>query len=266
MASRKTRIDDLLVARGVFYDRGQVQRAVIAGEVRLDGNPITSAALKVGEDADIQVKGHSRFVSRGGEKLEGAFRAFDMEAAGLSCLDCGASTGGFTDCLLQHGAAHVTAVDVGYGQFAWSLRCDERVTLLERTNLHAITRETEGAPFDLAVADMSFCSLSSYIECVAGLLAEGGEFLALVKPQFEVAREQVGEGGIVRDRALHEQVLERARYAFQMAGFGVIGVDFSPITGTTGNIEYLMLGKLGAPSADIDIARIVDTSHASLGK
>ena len=245
MASRKLRLDDLLVSEGRFASRDEVLRAVVAGEVLVDEVRVSSPALKVAPDAAVRVVYKGPYVSRGGEKLAGGLAAFALDVQGLRCIDCGCSTGGFTDCLLQHGAAHVAAVDVGYGDFSMKLRRDARVALFERTNIREADPATLGAPFDLAVADVSFAPLHSYIDAVVAFLAPGGHFLTLVKPQFEAARSEVGEGGVVVDPAVHARVLADAKSCFEAHGLAVLGSCESPIRGRKGNKEYLLLGRLG---------------------
>lgn len=264
MTTGKLRLDDLLVEREFFADRDTALRAILAGEVRLGSEVAKSAGLRVSSDIDVTVLSHARFVSRGGNKLQGALDAFKFDVSGMSCLDCGASTGGFTDCLLQNGASRVCAVDVGYGQFAWSLRQDPRVILFERTNIRSLPFEESGAPFDLAVADISFAPLHSYLASVKALLKEDGSFITLVKPQFEAAKGDVGDHGVVRDVAVHISVLQRAVQAFEQMGLAPQGLCHSPITGPMGNIEYLLLGTCGAKPLSLDIERTVYGSHETL--
>ena len=207
------------------------------------------------------------YVSRGGWKLEKALRVFPVDVKGARCIDCGASTGGFTDVLLQNGAAKVYAVDVGYGQLAWSLRTDPRVVCMERTNIRHVTHEQIAEEMDVAVADLSFISLRLVLSPVAALLKPEGEMVCLVKPQFEAGKDRVGKKGVVRDPAVHADVLsEFLRYAPE-CGFGVRGLDFSPIRGPEGNIEYLAWLKRGAESIpEPDIDALVAASHAAHGK
>lgn len=194
----------------------------------------------------LHVKGHGAFVSRGGLKLERGLDYFGVDPTGLECLDVGCSTGGFTDCLLRRGAIHVTSVDVGYAQFDWGLRQDSRVRLLERTNIVDVPGIVGGGCFDLAVCDVSFTSVTSILPAVLELLRPEGSFLTLVKPQFEAPREDVGEGGVVRDQAVRDAAVEWVRSAFASSGLDVRGVCESPIHGAKGNVEYLMLGVRGA--------------------
>jgi 23S rRNA (cytidine1920-2'-O)/16S rRNA (cytidine1409-2'-O)-methyltransferase len=237
----KKRIDLLLVERGYLPSREQAQRAVMAGRVFYNGRLIDKAGTAVMPDGEIQVKGDPcPFVSRGGIKLESALREFGINVAGKVALDSGASTGGFTQCLLQHGASRVYAVDVGYGQLDWSLRQDERVTVMERTNLRYLTPDALGERVELVTLDLSFISLTKVMEAVRTLLMTGGEVLALVKPQFEAGREQVGKGGIVKDAAVHRSVLEQVSAAACRLGFQIRGVTHSAIQGMDGNIEFFM--------------------------
>lgn len=238
----RRRLDEELVAQGYFATTDEALRAVLAGEVSSQGRRLTSAGERVRRGVELHVRGAKGFVSRGGLKLERGLAAFDVDPTGLACLDVGCSTGGFTDCLLRHGAASVLSVDVGYAQFDWGLRQDGRVTLLERTNIVDVpTPEREGT-VDLAVCDVSFTSVLAVLGSVLRLLAPGGAFLTLVKPQFEAAREDVGAGGVVRDPAVRLAALERVASAFAEAGLSVRGACPSPITGHKGNVEYLLLG------------------------
>lgn len=236
---KKIRLDELLVEQGVFSDAGEVLRAVLAHEVKVDDVYVTSAAVKVAPDADIVVKGRKRFVSRGGHKLQGALDAFGQDVTGLRCIDIGSSTGGFSDCLLQAGAASVACVDVNYGQLAWKLRQDERVSVFERTNIKLADPAELGAPFDLLVADLSFIGLASLAPTFARLCERGSVFIGLIKPQFE-SRHDETDHGIVRDAAVRERTVQEVRDALTEAGFNVEGVVESSIKGTEGNIEYLV--------------------------
>lgn len=237
--NKKIRLDALLVERGYFADAGAALRSVLAHEVKVDDVYAASAALLVRPDADVAVKGRKRFVSRGGHKLQGALDAFGQDVRGMHCLDAGASTGGFTDCLLQAGAASVACVDVNYGQLAWKLRQDARVSAFERTNVKLADPSTIGAPFDLIVADLSFIGLASLAPVFARFSRSGTIFIGLVKPQFE-SRSDETDGGVVRDPAVRERTVGEVRDALQDAGFSVSGVVESPITGPEGNVEYLV--------------------------
>ncbi len=236
---KKMRLDDLLVEQGYFPDRATALRAVIAREVRVDDVYATSAAVKVPLDADVFVRGQKRYVSRGGHKLQGALDAFSQKAAGLRCIDVGSSTGGFTDCLLQAGAAQVTCVDVNYGQLAWKVRQDPRVAVFERTNIKFADPELLGAPFDLIVADVSFIGLASLAPAFARLSDSGSVFIGLVKPQFE-SRHDETERGVVRDEAVRLRTVDEVKCALAAVGFEVTGVVESPIVGPEGNVEYLV--------------------------
>lgn len=243
--SKKIRLDELLVEQGVFPDAGTVLRAVLAHEVKVDDVYVTSAAVKVAPDAEIVVRGRKQFVSRGGHKLQGALDAFGQDVQGLNCIDVGSSTGGFTDCLLQAGAAHVACVDVNYGQLAWRIRTDERVSVFERTNIKLADPGELGAPFDLIVCDVSFIGLAVLAPAFARLSrpasdgASASVFLGLVKPQFE-SRHDETDHGIVRDEAVRARTVEEVRCALEREGFEVTGTIESPIKGAEGNVEYLV--------------------------
>lgn len=242
---KKIRLDELLVEQGVFPDAGTVLRAVLAHEVKVDDVYVTSAAVKVAPDAEIVVRGRKQFVSRGGHKLQGALDAFGQDVQGLNCIDVGSSTGGFTDCLLQAGAAHVACVDVNYGQLAWKIRTDERVSVFERTNIKLADPGELGAPFDLIVCDVSFIGLAVLAPTFARLSrpasdgASASVFLGLVKPQFE-SRHDETDHGIVRDEAVRARTVEEVRCALEREGFEVTGTIESPIKGAEGNVEYLV--------------------------
>lgn len=242
---KKIRLDELLVEQGVFPDAGTVLRAVLAHEVKVDDVYVTSAAVKVAPDAEIVVRGRKQFVSRGGHKLQGALDAFEQDVQGLNCIDVGSSTGGFTDCLLQAGAAHVACVDVNYGQLAWKIRTDERVSVFERTNIKLADPGELGAPFDLIVCDVSFIGLAVLAPAFVRLSrpasdgASASVFLGLVKPQFE-SRHDETDHGIVRDEAVRARTVEEVRCALEREGFEVTGTIESPIKGAEGNVEYLV--------------------------
>lgn len=244
MADR-VRLDNWLVERGYFASRQQAQRSILAGEVFLNGLRAEKTGVWVNGEPTVQIQAKPAFVSRGGEKLRGALETFPVQVQGRICLDAGISTGGFTDCLLQRGAKQVYGVDVGYGQLAWSLRTDARVILKERANLRYLQpadlygRElpSENWP-DLAVVDLSFISLAKVLDPVWNLLRSPREALLLVKPQFEAGREQVGKKGVVRDPAIHAQVIEAVLEAALAQGWYLQGYTWSPITGPAGNIEY----------------------------
>ena len=241
----KIRVDDLLVEQGYFADRDAALRAVIAREVRVDDVYVSSAALKVRPDADLFVKNTKKYVSRGGHKLQGALDHFRQDVAGFRCVDVGSSTGGFSDCLLQAGAASVACVDVNYGQLAWKIRTDERVSVFERTNIKLADPGELGAPFDLIVCDVSFIGLAVLAPAFARLSrpasdgASASVFLGLVKPQFE-SRHDETDHGIVRDEAVRARTVEEVRCALEREGFEVTGTIESPIKGAEGNVEYLV--------------------------
>lgn len=236
----KIRLDQLVLARGLADSREQAQRLIMAGQIRVDGHPATKAGNTVENDVQIELLKGERFVSRGGEKLEGAFEAFQLDARGKDCLDVGASTGGFTDCLLQHGAARVIALDVGRGQLHAKLRQDPRVTVIEKFNArHMQPRHLPFTP-SIAVTDVSFISLTKILPPINDVLQNGGEIIALIKPQFEAGRAQVGKGGVVRDAAVHDEVVERIRdFSTRELGLELLGVAPSPLLGPKGNREFL---------------------------
>lgn len=237
----KRRIDQLLVERSLAETRERAQALIIAGYVRVAGQKAVKPGQQVPEDSAIEIVERLRYVSRGGLKLEGAIRHFGIEVAGLTCLDVGASTGGFTDCLLQHGAARVFAFDVGTGQLDWKLRNDPRVTVREGVNARYLKPEDIGEPVDLIVCDVSFISVTLIVPALPPLLRRPGALVILIKPQFEVGRDQVGKGGIVRDPALHEQVCHRIEAVVRESGFRT-GLMDSPILGAEGNREFLLYG------------------------
>jgi 23S rRNA (cytidine1920-2'-O)/16S rRNA (cytidine1409-2'-O)-methyltransferase len=252
----KERLDKLLVDRALAPSREKAQALIMAGCVRVNGEPASKAGAKVDPAAGVEVTGKDHpYVSRGGVKLEAALREFQVNPAGWTALDIGASTGGFTHCLLLHGAARVFAVDVGYGQLAWEIRSDPRVTVLERTNIRQLSPAALGAPVDLVVIDVSFISLALVLRHAAAFLRPGGYVLGLVKPQFEAGREQVGRGGRVTDPAVHGQVLQQVEAAGAAVGLVLERQMPSPIAGKkSGNLEYLVLwrnqGGSNAPAAE----------------
>jgi len=262
----RRRADAALVEAGLFASREQAKAAILAGRVTLAGiGPVLKAGADVPDDAVFEVESGPEFVSRGGVKLSGALEKFGFDVAGLRAIDVGASTGGFTDCMLQRGVVSVTALDVGYGQLAWKLRCDERVTVLERTNIRAVDGTLPGAPFDLAVIDVSFIGLAKVLPHVRPLLVDGGHVIALVKPQFEAGKGRVGKRGVVREAAIHADVLATVAREAVESGFVVEAATWSPITGPEGNIEFwFMLATAGEP-AEIDFVALVDAAHASVG-
>lgn len=253
----KVRLDELLVARGLAETRNQAQRLILAGQVRLGERVLDKAGQPVPEDADVRIATGLRYVSRGGLKLEAALDVFGVAPAGWVCADIGASTGGFTDCLLQRGAARVYAIDVGYGQLAWSLRQDARVVAIERANIRYLEPLPE--PVRLAVVDVSFIGLDLVMPRIARMLESDGQVIALVKPQFEVGKGQVGKGGVVRDPALHRAAIEKALVAGAAAGLAPAGLTRSPITGPAGNVEFLAWLRLHGPeAAAAEVSRWID--------
>lgn len=238
---QKLRLDRLLVERGIVESRERGQAMILAGQVLVNGQKVEKAGALVPEDADIRILGQPMpYVSRGGLKLEAALREFKITVTGRTAIDVGASTGGFTDCLLQHGCRKVYAVDVGYGQLAWKLRQDPRVISIERTNIREINPALIPELLDIAVIDASFISLEKVIPPVLPFLARDGEIIALIKPQFEVGKGQVGKGGIVRDETARKAVVERIVEFVREQGLEVKGVIPSPITGQDGNVEFLI--------------------------
>ena len=250
----RRRLDVELVRRGLASSRAEAQAAVEAGLVTVAGSPATKAASLVAADAPVQVLGPARrFVSRGGEKLRAALDRFGVDPRGRDCLDAGASTGGFTDCLLQAGAGRVVAIDVGYGQLAWEVRNDPRVTVMERTNVR--TLEPADLPFapELVVADLSFISLRAVLPALVRAAATDAAFIVLVKPQFEAGPNGVGSGGVVRDPEVWRRVLGEVTDAFGAAEVGVLGVVASPLRGPAGNVEFLLHGRRGVDDARVDL-------------
>ena len=266
MADKK-RLDLLLVERGLAETRQRAQAIIMSGQVYVREQKVDKAGAQVEADAPVEVRGQGlRYVSRGGLKLEKAMETFPgLALDGAVCADIGASTGGFTDCMLQNGAAKVYAVDVGYGQLAWSLRQDPRVVCLERTNARYLTREQVPDPLDFASVDVSFISLRLILPALRALLKPEGQAVCLVKPQFEAGREKVGKKGVVRDPRVHLEVVERFLADAGDAGFSVKGMTFSPIKGPEGNIEYLAHLAPGAgPGWTGDPAELVEQSHRAL--
>ena len=235
---------DEAVALQAGVTRSQARALILAGQVRVNGEPITKAGANIRDGTQIEIERGKTYVSRGGEKLEHALTSFDVDPRDRRALDIGASTGGFTDCLLRFGAAHVTAVDVGYGQLAWELRNDPRVCVVERTNFRYIEDAALGEPFDLIVIDVSFISLRPIVERARFFLASGGAIVALVKPQFEAGRERVRRGGVVRDPEVHGAVLREVRDAMNAFGLRAVSIAASPLLGPAGNREFFILAKL----------------------
>ena len=264
--SNKTRLDVLLVERGMQESRQKAQATIMSGLVFVNQQRVDKPGTAVANDAVIEIRGNTlQYVSRGGLKLEKAMSTFPVTLSGAVCGDIGASTGGFTDCMLQNGAVKVYAVDVGYGQLAWKLRSDERVVCLERTNARYLTHEQVPDELDFASIDVSFISLKLILPAVCGLLKEKGHVACLVKPQFEAGKEKVGKKGVVRDPAVHVEVLENFLNHAKESGFTVLGLTYSPIRGPEGNIEYLgYLEKGEWISKDFDLQALVNESHQVL--
>jgi 23S rRNA (cytidine1920-2'-O)/16S rRNA (cytidine1409-2'-O)-methyltransferase len=247
MTSPKLRIDLLLVARGLCESREKAQRAIMAGEVMVGDRVVDKPGTRVADDAVVSVKAADRYVGRGGLKMEGALQAFALDPTGAVCLDIGASTGGFTDCLLQHGAAKVYAIDVGHSQLAWKIRSDPRVVVREHLNARRLTREDIPEEIDICVIDVSFISLTLVLPPAVQLVRPGGVIVVLIKPQFELRKEEVGRGGVVRDPALHTRAVEKIRSFVT----GTLRRDWrdcvvSPIRGGEGNTEFLACIRNGS--------------------
>jgi len=246
--SRKERLDLLLVERGLADSRQQAQRLILAGQVTVDERPVDKPGIRVPVAARLAVAGSLPYVSRGGFKLAAALDAFGLDVNGWIAADVGASTGGFTDCLLQRGAVRVYAIDVGYGQLAWKLQQDPRVVVMDRTNARYLERLPEAV--DLVTVDVSFISLRLILPTVSGWLRAGGRIVALIKPQFEAGRAQVGKGGVVRDPAVHRAVLEELAGWAEARGLGLLGLIRSPVTGPAGNVEFLAHWQPGRAAED----------------
>ena len=264
--TEKQRLDQALVERGLCTGRDRAKGIIMAGQVYVNNQKADKPGMNVTPQDEIEVRGDQlAYVSRGGLKLEKAMAAFPITLAGCICGDIGASTGGFTDCMLQNGAEKVYAVDVGYGQLAWKLRQDERVVCLERTNARYLDHTVIPDELDFASIDVSFISLKLILPAVHAVLKEGGQVACLVKPQFEAGREKVGKKGVVRDPAVHLEVLEHFQQHVKDSGFTLLGLTYSPIRGPEGNIEYLgYLRKGVGREADVDLAALVAESHEAL--
>ena len=237
----KERLDVLLVQRGLCPSREKAQRLIMAGAVFSGGTRLEKASQAMAADAPLEVREADRYVGRGGHKLEAALRHFGIDPGGMTCLDVGASTGGFTDCLLQHGAAKVYALDVGHGQLDWKIRSDPRVIVMEHCNARHLEPSDLPEKVDLAVADVSFISLTLVLPPMAGVLTDGGMIVALIKPQFELSRAEVGRGGVVRDDASRQKAVDKIRDFAAGRGWAWGGVVDSPIAGADGNREFLCL-------------------------
>ncbi|EIC95015.1 ribosomal RNA large subunit methyltransferase J [Lachnoanaerobaculum saburreum F0468] len=262
----KDRLDILLVKRGFAESREKAKAVIMSGIVYVDGQKEDKAGQTFADTVNIEVRGSTlKYVSRGGLKLEKAMECFDISVKDKTCMDIGASSGGFTDCMLQNGAKKVYAVDVGHGQLAWKLRNDQRVIVMEKTNIRYVTPEDIGEKIDFASIDVSFISLSKVLPVAYNLLSEKGEIAALIKPQFEAGREKVGKKGVVRDKSTHIEVIKNCFDYAQKNGFCVKELEFSPVKGPEGNIEYLYhLIKSTDIDSDIDIEAVVNMSHEKL--
>ena len=259
-------MDVLLVKRGLAESREKAKAVIMSGIVYVDGQKEDKAGQTFADTANIEVRGSTlKYVSRGGLKLEKAMECFDVSVKDKVCMDIGASSGGFTDCMLQNGAKKVYAVDVGHGQLAWKLRNDTRVVVMEKTNIRYVKPEDIGESIDFASIDVSFISLSKVLPAAYNLLGERGEIVALIKPQFEAGREKVGKKGVVREKSTHIEVIQNCFAYAKENGFFVRELEFSPVKGPEGNIEYLYhLVKSGDVDSDIDIEAVVNTAHEKL--
>lgn len=266
----KMRLDVYLTEHNLAESRSAAQAQIMAGNVYIDNQKAMKAGEAVRGDEKIEVRGGGiPYVSRGGLKLEKAMRVFPISLSGSVCMDIGASTGGFTDCMLQNGAARVYSVDVGYGQLAWKLRTDDRVVNMERTNFRYVTHDQIPEDIDFASVDVSFISLKKILPVMRNLLSDNGVSVCLIKPQFEAGRENVGKKGVVRDPKIHCAVVEDIRRFAVESGFSVMNLDFSPIKGPEGNIEYLMHIKKSNEASDfcpLSADKLVELSHSELDK
>lgn len=266
--SEKLRLDVATVRQGLAPSREKAQALIMAGQVYVNGQKALKAGMSIAEKDKIEVRGKQlQYVSRGGLKLEKAMKSFDLSLDGMICMDVGASTGGFTDCMLQNGAVKVYSVDVGYGQLDWKLRTDGRVVNLERTNFRYVTEKEIPDKIDFASVDVSFISLKLILPVLKSLLKPDARAVCLIKPQFEAGREKVGKKGVVRDKNVHREVIENVCSYINDNGFSLLGLDFSPVKGPEGNIEYLALicadGGENTENA-IDIDGLVERSHLVL--
>lgn len=268
MMLEKIRLDMALCERGITQSREKAKALIMTGNVFVDGERVDKAGATIKADAAIMVKGGELpYVSRGGLKLEKAIKLYGLDLSGCVCMDIGASTGGFSDCMLQNGAKKVYAVDVGYGQLAWKLRTDERVCSMERTNIRYVTKEQIGEELDFASIDVSFISLRLVLPVLKELLKQGGRALCLVKPQFEAGKEKVGKNGVVRELSTHIEVLKRIYDFLVESGFCLTAATYSPIKGPQGNIEYLYYIKKDSEEESLafeDIEKMAASSHEEL--
>jgi len=266
----KERLDVLLVNRNLAPSREKAKTMILEGNVFVNNNREDKAGSMFPDDCVIEIHGNTlKYVSRGGLKLEKAMAEFNVNLDGAVCMDIGASTGGFTDCMLQNNASKVYSVDVGYGQFAWKLRTDPRVVCMEKTNIRYVTPEDIGDALDFASVDVSFISLTKVLPAAHELLKEHGEMVCLIKPQFEAGREKVGKKGVVRDRAVHKEVVEKIIHFSLENGFSVLDLSYSPIKGPEGNIEYLVHIRKDEETTlaeTVDVDYIVGAAHGELDK
>ena len=266
----KERLDVLLVSRGLAPSREKAKTMIMEGNVFVNNNREDKAGSTFADDCKIEIHGNTlKYVSRGGLKLEKAMTHFGITLDGKVCMDIGASTGGFTDCMLQNGASKVYSVDVGYGQFAWKLRQDPRVVCMEKTNIRYVTPEDIDDALDFASVDVSFISLTKVLGPARALLKDNGQMVCLIKPQFEAGREKVGKKGVVRDKAVHEEVINKVIDFALEIGFSVHNLEYSPIKGPEGNIEYLVyIEKTGeaVKEESVDVHAVVEAAHGELDK
>ncbi len=263
----KERLDIILVDKGLFPSREQAKTSIMAGLVTVDGQISDKPGTKIDVESEIAVKDTAcPYVSRGGLKLEKAIASFGIDLTGAKAVDIGASTGGFTDCMLQKGASKVWCIDVGYGQLDWKLRNDPRIVNMEKTNVRYLEVDEVGRDMDFISIDVSFISLQLVLPVAAELLGEEGRLVCLVKPQFEAGRDQVGKKGIVRDPRVHKQVIRKVMGYGEEVGLHPCGLDYSPVTGARGNIEYLLFMEKKLCHNSIDVDRTVEEAHADLAR
>ena len=266
----KERLDVLLVKRNLASSREKAKAIIMSGNVFVDGQREDKAGTSFSEEVQIEVRGHALpYVSRGGLKLEKAMKNFDVSMEGKVCTDVGSSTGGFTDCMLQNGAVKVFAIDVGHGQLDWKLRQDERVVCMEKTNIRYVTPEDIGDALNFASVDVSFISLTKVLGPARALLKDNGQMVCLIKPQFEAGREKVGKKGVVRDKAVHEEVINKVIDFALEIGFSVHNLEYSPIKGPEGNIEYLVYIEKTSEAVkeeSVDVHAVVEAAHGELDK
>ena len=266
----KERLDVMLVKRNLAESREKAKAVIMSGNVFVDGQREDKAGSTFSPDVNIEVRGHTLpYVSRGGLKLEKALANFDVDVKDCVCTDVGSSTGGFTDCMLQNGAKKVYAIDVGRGQLDWKLRNDPRVVCMEKTNIRYVTPDQIGEPLDFASVDVSFISLTKVLEPAKALLREGAQMVCLIKPQFEAGKDKVGKKGVVREQSTHREVIEKVIAYARGLGFRVLHLDYSPVKGPEGNIEYLVhLANDNLPESEetADVAAVVRMAHEALDK